>query len=177
FTGPSGCGKSTLLAACAGLIPPTGGRVDADEARPPHRWRSTDLARRIGWVPQTPEHGFLTTRIRDEIALTASALGRRVEVDALLDLFGLSRYADANPYQLSGGEQRRLAVAAALAHRPGVALLDEPTVGQDRNTWAAVSGWLASSRASGVTSAIATHDAELVVRADTEVRLRDGAVV
>ena len=176
LTGPSGCGKSTLLAACSGLIPPSHGTVDADDAWPPHKWRSTDLARRIGWVPQTPEHGFLTTRVRDEIARTASQLDRRVDVEALLDLFDLHRYADANPYQLSGGEQRRLAVAAALAHRPGAALLDEPTVGQDRNTWAAVAGWLASSRTSGVTAAVATHDADLIALADTEIRLRDGVV-
>lgn len=177
LTGPSGSGKSTLVAACAGLIAPTAGRVNAGDPRPAHRWSSTYLAQRIGWVPQAPEHGFITTRVRDELTRTPYALGRTADVDALLALFRLTPYADANPYQLSGGEQRRLALAAALAHRPGVALLDEPTVGQDRNTWAAVAGWLAASRASGVTTAVATHDADLIAHTSTRVRLRDGVVV
>lgn len=177
LTGPSGSGKSTLVAACAGLIAPTAGRIDAGDARPPHRWSSAGLAKRIGWVPQTPEHGFLTTRVRDELTCTSHSLGRAVDVEALLDLFRLTPYADANPYQLSGGEQRRLALAAALAHRPGVALLDEPTAGQDRNTWAAIAGWLVAARASGVTTAVATHDADLIAHAHTEVRLRNGKVV
>ena len=177
LTGTSGSGKSTLVAACAGLVPPSAGNVDAGGDRPPHKWRSAYLAQRVGWVPQTPEHGFLTTRVRDEVAHTARALGRTVDVEALLDLFRLTRYADANPYQLSGGEQRRLALAAALAHRPGTALLDEPTVGQDRRTWAAVMGWLEASHASGVTVGVATHDADLIVRATARVRLSDGVNV
>ncbi|UYM07066.1 ABC transporter ATP-binding protein [Solicola gregarius] len=175
-TGPSGSGKSTLVAACAGLIAPTRGRVDAGEEAPPHKWRSAYLARRIGWVPQSPEHGFLTTRVRDEVTRTAYHLGIPVDGDVLLELFGLTALADANPYQLSGGEQRRLALVAALAHRPGAMLLDEPTVGQDRNTWAAVAGWVVSARRSGATAAVATHDADLIALASDEVSLSGGLV-
>src|SRR5690606_15062951 len=99
---------------------------------------SRELAGLVGWVPQNPEHGFLTQSVAEEVAHTGGALGRRVDVGAVLDLFGLARYAPVSPYRLSGGEQRRLALAAALAHRPGLVLLDEPTVGQDPDTWAAV---------------------------------------
>lgn len=174
FTGPSGSGKSTLLAALAGLVAPTGGEVAVGDSRHPHRLASYDLARRTGWVPQNPEHGFVTTAVRDEVAATGRALGRPVDVDAVLELFGLSARADTNPYLLSGGEQRRLAVAAGLAHRPSAALLDEPTVGQDRRTWAAVTGWLLAARDAGAAVGVATHDADLVDRATAEHRLRDG---
>ncbi|PJJ57983.1 energy-coupling factor transport system ATP-binding protein [Mumia flava] len=176
FTGPSGAGKSTLLAAFGGLLAPTSGRVHAPTRKPLHRTRSRDLARLLGWVPQNPEHGFLTTRVRDEVAATGGRLGVTVDVDAVLDHLGLTQHADAHPYRLSGGEQRRLALAAALAHRPAVALLDEPTVGQDRRTWAAVAGWMRGAADAGAAVAAATHDAVLIALTDHRVALPSRSV-
>ncbi|WP_265443979.1 ABC transporter ATP-binding protein [Flexivirga meconopsidis] len=168
LTGPSGAGKSTLLAALAGLQPLSAGTITG--AQPPFsRRRSRQLAAASGWAPQNPEHGFLARTVRDEISLTAGKLGRRVDVDALLELIGLSDLGGANPYQLSGGEQRRVALVAALAHRPAAMFLDEPTVGQDRQTWAAVAGWCAAAAAAGATVAVATHDTDLIALADTEI--------
>lgn len=175
FTGASGAGKSTLVAAMAGLVRPASGRVAGTE-RPLHRWRSAELARQVGWVPQNPEHGFVTTRVGEEVAVTGQKVGARLDVAGVLEVFGLSHLAQANPYQLSGGEQRRLAMAASLAHRPGVLLLDEPTVGQDRLTWAAVAGWVASAADAGAAVGVATHDAGMAARADREVRLCRGQV-
>ncbi|KQV74983.1 hypothetical protein ASC61_08220 [Aeromicrobium sp. Root344] len=170
FTGPSGAGKSTALAVLGGLLKPGGGMV-TPELR---RWRSRRLAGAVGWVPQNPEHGFLTSTVGDEVRHTARKLGREVDVDRVLEVFGLGRFATSNPYRLSGGEQRRLALAAALAHRPGVVLLDEPTVGQDPSTWAAVVGWIAAARSAGATVALSTHDADLPL--DVEHRMRDGVL-
>jgi energy-coupling factor transport system ATP-binding protein len=168
LTGPSGAGKSTLLGALAGLVPLQGGRVAASPqlcrglGSSPHRWSSAQLAARVGWVPQDAEHGFLTRRVIDEVEVTGQRLGRRVDAAALLHLFGLDQRADADPYRLSGGEQRRLSVLSGLAHRPAMVLLDEPTVGQDRNTWAAVAGTLRGLAAGGCGVAVATHDQALV---------------
>jgi energy-coupling factor transport system ATP-binding protein len=173
LVGPSGAGKSTLLAACGGLQAPTSGRVHRDGVDL-HRLRSTALAAVSGWVPQVPEHGFLTTSVREEVALTADHLGRGADVDAVLEHLGLASLAGRNPYRLSGGEQRRLALAAALAHRPAVVLLDEPTVGQDRLTWAAVAGWWTAAAAAGAVAVAATHDADLVALAGGVHRLAAG---
>lgn len=169
FTGPSGAGKSTAIAVLGGLVRPRSGTVAPDL----HRWRSRRLAAAVGWVPQNPEHGFLARTVADEVARTAGRTGREVDVAAVLDVFGLARFAAANPYRLSGGEQRRLAIAAALAHRPGVVLLDEPTVGQDPDTWAAVAGWIGASRAAGAAVGVSTHDADLP--RDVEVAMLAGA--
>jgi energy-coupling factor transport system ATP-binding protein len=168
LTGPSGAGKSTLLGALAGLVPLKSGRVTAAPAlcrgldSSPHRWSSVQLATRVGWVPQDPEHGFVTRRVVDEVEVTAARLGRQVDAEALLQLFGLGHLVEADPYRLSGGEQRRLSVLSGLAHRPAVVLLDEPTVGQDRNTWSAVAGTLRGLAGGGCGVAVATHDRALV---------------
>jgi energy-coupling factor transport system ATP-binding protein len=169
FTGPSGAGKSTALAVLGGLLVPSGGTV-VPELR---RLRSAALAARVGWVPQNPEHGFLTSTVAAEIGHTAARVGRSVDVAAVLDVFGLARFAESNPYRLSGGEQRRLALAAALAHRPGIVLLDEPTVGQDPGTWSAVTGWITASRTAGATVGVSTHDADLPL--DVVHSMRSGA--
>lgn len=173
FVGPSGAGKSTLLAAFAGVLQPSAGTV-AGTTPPLHRRRSEDLAATAGFVPQNPEHGFLRTTVRDEVLCTAMALGRSVDADGLLELMRLTHLAAANPHHLSGGEQRRLAVLAALAHRPGVVLLDEPTVGQDRHTWAAVAGWATAARDAGATVGVATHDESLIAHASPVIHLQGG---
>lgn len=154
ITGPSGAGKSTALLAMTGLVRVSGGTVTPDRTR----MRSRELAREIGWVPQNPELGFLTTSVREEVERTARALGIEVDADELLALVGLERFAPSHPYRLSGGEQRRLAMISALAHRPGFVALDEPTVGQDRDTWAVVTGWYTAAARAGAVVALATHD-------------------
>lgn len=176
LVGPSGAGKSTLLAAFAGLLAPTSGTITGVDP-PLARRRSKALAAVASFVPQNPEHGFLRTTVRDEVACTATTLGRPVDVDGLLALMRLDQLAGANPFQLSGGEQRRLAVLAALAHRPSLVLLDEPTVGQDRHTWAAVAGWAIAARNAGATVGVATHDTSLVQRSDSVIQLKDGETV
>ena len=173
LTGPSGAGKSTLLAALGGLVAPDGGAVTGPEP-PLSRRRSRDLAPDVGWSPQVPEHGFLAPTVAEEVALTAHRSGRTVDVGAWLELVGLQHLAGAHPYRLSGGEQRRLSVLAAVAHRPGLLLLDEPTVGQDRITWAAVAGIAVAAAEAGAVVATATHDRLLVDLADEVVALQAG---
>lgn len=170
LTGPSGSGKSTALAVLGGLLEPASGTVTPDL----RRLRTRALAARLGWVPQNPEHGFITGRVADEVIRTAGRLGESVDVEVVLETLGLAALREANPYRLSGGEQRRLALAAALAHRPGLVLLDEPTVGQDRGTWAAVAGWMRAAAGTGAAVALATHD-PLAPR-DIEVSMVAGEV-
>lgn len=173
LTGPSGAGKSTLLAVLGGLVRPASGSVTGPEP-PFQRRRSAALAADVGWVPQIAEHGFVATTVRDEVTRTADRLGRTAEAEELLALLGLEHLAGAHPYRLSGGEQRRLSLLTAVAHRPGLVLLDEPTVGQDRGTWAAVAGLAVAAAAAGAAVAVSTHDPDLVVLSDAEVALRQG---
>ncbi|SFF03523.1 ABC transporter ATP-binding protein [Blastococcus tunisiensis] len=175
-TGPNGSGKSTLALLLAGLRAPTSGRVVASAALTgtvrngadePHRWRAGELVSRIGTVFQHPEQQFLTGRLRDELALGPlrsgeQAAAARATADALLERLGLTAFADANPFTLSGGQQRRLSVATALATAPRVLVLDEPTFGQDTGTWRELVTLLAEQRAAGCAVAVVTHDVDLV---------------
>jgi energy-coupling factor transporter ATP-binding protein EcfA2/energy-coupling factor transporter transmembrane protein EcfT len=179
-TGRSGSGKTTLLAGLAGLLRVSSGRIMATPVLAgrlgpdPRRWRSPDLARRIGWVAQHPEQAFVARTVRAELLAglrgdsgTADGSARpsraaEARADGLLTALGLAQVAGVDPHRLSGGEQRRLAVAAALTQGPRVLLLDEPTLGQDRLTWSAVSGALAAARAAGTGLVVATHDRALI---------------
>ncbi|MDZ8172880.1 ABC transporter ATP-binding protein [Microbacterium xanthum] len=154
--GPNGAGKSTLGLTLAGLLPAESGVVEAASAlaagararrrrggASPHpvTWSSRALLTRIGAVLQDPEHQLLARTVRDELEVGPRALGLPADriaarVDELLERLRLAPLAAANPYTLSGGEKRRLTVAAALATRPRVLVLDEPTFGQDARTWA-----------------------------------------
>ncbi|MCW2577551.1 MAG: HMP/thiamine import ATP-binding protein, partial [Modestobacter sp.] len=135
--------------------------------RPPSRWPATELVERIGTVFQQPEHQFLTGRVRDELSLgplrsgagDATAAHRAEE---LMERLGLAALADANPFTLSGGQQRRLSVATALATGPRVLVLDEPTFGQDRETWAELVALLAEQQDGERALCLVTHDAAVV---------------
>ena len=190
--GPSGAGKSTLTALLAGVDTPSKGLVRASDtlrvavgARPPgaiHRWTSRNLAARFGWVPQQAEHAVVARTVRDDVLSTSRLLGLEGEaaqtrVDGLLGVLGLSALSDADPHQLSGGEQRRLALAGAIAHGPSVLVLDEPSVGQDRSTWAAVAGVVVAARNAGVGVVLATHDPLLIAMADRRITLSAGRVI
>ncbi|WP_040322208.1 ABC transporter ATP-binding protein [Austwickia chelonae] len=187
--GTSGAGKSTLLGVLTGIDRPTGGQVRADAAWADgapselHRWDSAQLAARVGWVPQRAELTITSTRsVRDCLLSTPHALGRDVSdagaaarrIDATLDVLGLARAASRHPYRLSGGELRRLAVAGALVHGPTLVAFDEPTVGQDRHTWAVVAGLVSSARTAGCAVVASTHDDLLTGLADDVHHLTRG---
>ncbi|QDP97386.1 ABC transporter ATP-binding protein [Microlunatus elymi] len=184
--GANGSGKSTLAGMLSGLSAPHTGAVTPtaelsaglrarQAAKPIRRWPSEQLAARIGTVFQNPEHQFLTGRVADEIALGPrhSRSVYRQRADELMQRLGLTNLAEANPFTLSGGEKRRLSVATALAGRPRVVILDEPTFGQDRRTWIALATLFAELAADGIALLFVSHDQLLTAAlADQTVELR-----
>lgn len=174
LVGANGAGKSTLSLTLAGLLAPVAGAVRAvgplaeglDDSEP-LSWSSTQLASRISYVFQNPEHQFARGSVLEEVMLGPVRTGTpedqaREKAIGLLRRFGLERYASANPYTLSGGEKRRLTVAAAIAAAPTVLILDEPTFGQDRRTWMQIVRLIHGLRGDGVSIIVVTHDRDLV---------------
>jgi energy-coupling factor transport system ATP-binding protein len=174
--GPSGSGKSTLLHTLAGFVRPTVGAVRATDGTPVAQLSADELPRTVAWVPQWSSSAIVADTVIGELLVTSRRLGDDSEATrdralSVLGALGLARLAQADPRHVSGGEQRRIALAAAVLHRPEVLLADEPTVGQDRHTWAAVAGLLDAHRAAGGRTITATHDEALIERARRVVHL------
>jgi len=198
FCGRSGAGKSSLLSVAVGLERPTSGvltvapELAGAAGAAPGRWTSLELAERAAWVPQRASLTIVGTSVRDCLLATPRALGRaggapgpgaldpaasEAAAEALAVELHLDGLLDRSPYSLSGGQLRRLALASALVHGPAVVALDEPSVGQDRHTWAAIAGVCLGAVEQGATLVLSTHDDALAALATTHHTLHDGRLV
>jgi energy-coupling factor transporter ATP-binding protein EcfA2 len=176
--GPNGSGKSTLLRLAIGLLRPGAGSVRV-LGQDPARLTPARIADRVGYVVQDPELGFMADTVREEVELGLRPDDRPwvTALAARLDL-PLERFADRSPYRLSGGEQRRLSLVTALARRPALLVLDEPTFGQDRHGQEALVAALDELAAGGTAILAATHDERFVTAwADRTIELDEGWVV
>ena len=180
--GPSGCGKSTLLNLLGALDRPTGGRVRVDGRDLALLTEDQrDLYRRRTAATVFQFFNLLPTMTAlENVALPLLLDGvpsdeADARAEALLRDVGLSGKAGSFPWQLSGGQMQRVAVARALVARPALLLADEPTGNLDSRSGAQVldlvSGLVAGR---GVTILLATHSAEAAARAARVLRLRDG---
>ncbi|GAA3133643.1 ATP-binding cassette subfamily C protein CydD [Kribbella aluminosa] len=169
LTGPSGAGKSTVLAVLLGFVVPDRGVVvaggsAADEFEP-SEWR-----RQFAWVPQTP--GLRLGTVADNVRL-ARPDASDAEVRAALTAAGaadlpLDKPVGEQGHQLSGGQQRRLALARALVTEAPVLLLDEPTAGLDPDTEAQV---ITSLRSTGRSILLVAHRPALITAADRTITI------
>ncbi len=181
-TGPSGSGKSTLLGLLAGLDRPAQGRVVLDGhdlSTLSEDERAQLRAEKVGFVFQS-FHLIPTLTGRENIQVPLELRGEdgRLRAEELLARVGLGDRGHHYPAQLSGGEQQRVAVARAFAHRPRILFADEPTGNLDAANGANVVALLGElNRELETTLVLVTHDPELAGRAHRVLRLRDGAVV
>jgi putative ABC transport system ATP-binding protein len=182
IAGPSGGGKSTLLSILALRDRASAGTVtlfgdDVTRARP---GRLKALRRRgIAWVPQRPGHGLLPhLSARDNLLQAAHVRGRTGgwTPDEALDLLGLTARAGGRPGRLSGGEQQRLAVAAALMHAPDLIIADEPTAELDDANADRVIGAFMAVAAQGTTCVLSTHDSRALQHLPRVLHLRQGVL-
>lgn len=180
-TGPSGSGKSSLLALLALRERPSAGEVWVLD-RPAGRLGSGALRalrrRHVAYVAQRPTHSlFGHLAALDNVLASAAARGAdRAEAAAVLDRLGLAGRRRARPAELSGGEQQRLAVAAAVVGGPALLVADEPTAELDDAAAALVLAEFARHARDGGCVVLATHDERASAAADRVLHLRHGVL-
>ncbi len=182
-TGRSGAGKSTLLSLMGGLTRPDEGRVtvmDQDLWALSDAERARFRARHIGFVFQFASL-IPTLTVLENLLVPASFLppgegGDRKRALELLERVGLPDCADRLPWQLSGGQQKRVAVARALLNRPELLLADEPTADLDEETERAIVDLFLEENRAGTTVVMVTHSTELVPLASRHLILSQGQV-
>ena len=182
IAGPSGSGKSSLLRALAGLDPVSGGEIEVD-GTDVTSWRAARRRRLrravMGIVLQEPAQNLLPyLTAREQVVLAARLRGAPGDdVDGLLDAVDVTALAGARPAALSGGEQQRVAFAAAAVGAPSIVLADEPTAALDAASGERLVAAMRALLARGSTIVATSHDQAVIAAADDVVQLRDGAVV
>ena len=137
--GHTGSGKSTLIQHLNGLLEPSSGRILVDDIDITNKeTKLTDIRKKIGLVFQYPEYQLFEETIEKDIAFGPNNLGLSQEevfnrVKKSMEMVGLDyeTYKDVSPFDLSGGQKRRVAIAGVIAMEPKVLILDEPTAGLD----------------------------------------------
>jgi ABC-type lipoprotein export system ATPase subunit len=184
--GPSGAGKTTLLRVLAGLERPSAGAASVagfDLARAPRRRVDEYRAQVVGYADQHYRRALAPGLTAEELVALPLGLGgthadaRRARARELLERVGLLDRADAQAGELSGGEQQRIALCAALVRRPRLLLADEPTGDLDAAASAEVYALLAELvEEHAATAVVVSHDPASTTIADRVVHIRDGRV-
>lgn len=187
--GKNGSGKTTLAKHFNGLLKPTNktGQVfvrrSGDELQATQRLKLHELAGTIGYVFQNPDRQIFHDSCREELSFGLSNLQvpgaeQAERISRTLRLVGLEGREDSNPVHLSRGERQRLAIASTLVMEPEVAVIDEPTTGQDPHEAKVILEFLARFNSIGHTVVIISHDMALVAEYATRViAMRKGHVL
>jgi cobalt/nickel transport system ATP-binding protein len=170
--GANGCGKSTLLKVLDGLVFPDAGSFHAfgaevtEEALEDEQFNQA-FRSRVGFIFQNSDAQVFSPTVRDEIAFGPLNMGMpagQVEqrVRDTLDMLDIADLADRAPFQLSGGQKKRVAIASVLVMNPEVLLFDEPTATLDPRTQQWLMELIVELNRSGKTIVLATHDLEIL---------------
>ena len=172
FTGPNGCGKSTLFKLLNGLIFPTKGEYYFDNKKIDKNTLQDNIFaknfhKRIGYIFQNPDVQLFNATVYDEIAFGPRQMNLDEEIihqriNELLIYLNIQHLQDRPPYHLSGGEQKKVALAAILALNPDILMIDEPLNGLDNKTRQWFKDFLIDFIKANKTILISTHEQELL---------------
>lgn len=168
IAGRNGSGKTTLTRMAMSLIKPTGGTISF-AGQDTAKLTSADMARSIGYVFQNPDRQIFRDTVAKEVAYGPEQLGFTPEeinqsVAWALRVTGLTELAGSFPRLLSRGQKQKVAIASAIAMRPKMLILDEPTSGQDPWDAQNLMELLTELNQQGITILLVTHDMELIAK-------------
>ncbi|MGV8072206.1 ATP-binding cassette domain-containing protein [Methanobrevibacter sp.] len=182
--GPNGAGKSTLFSHFNGLTEPTSGCVKIEgKAISFEKDELLKVRQKVGIVFQDPNDQLFAPTVKEDIAFGPMNLGlsygeveKRVE-DAL-KMVGMENYEDKTPHHLSGGQQKRIAIAGIIAMKPEIMILDEPTAGLDPDGVEKVLNIMNQLNKEGMTLIISSHDIDMISKyADKIFVLYNGEII
>lgn len=157
--GGNGTGKSTLLRAICGVCPPYRGKIQID-GKPVKKYKSGQLFHKmLAMLPQDPQSLFVKKTVREDLAEMVGK-GEGARIDEVAEICEITHLMNSHPYDLSGGEQQRAALAKVLLTEPKLLLLDEPTKGIDSFFKQKFASILKKLTARGVTVVMVSHDVE-----------------
>lgn len=184
ISGPSGSGKTTLLNVISSIDKPTSGKIVVfgnDLGAQNEDFLASFRSNNIGFVFQS--YNLVSTlTVAENIAFPMEWLHKtedeiKKRINELLGIVGLNHRKDHFPFQLSGGEQQRVAFARALANDPPLFLVDEPTGNLDKKTSLKIIQIMEKLKADGKTIIAVTHDDRIMELADQKLCLEDGKLV
>ena len=166
--GPNGAGKSTLFSHFNGLTEPTSGHIELDGKIMKYDKKTLlEVRQKVGIVFQDPNDQLFAPTVKEDVAFGPMNLGLSYEevekrVNEALELVGMEKFRDKTPHHLSGGQQKRVAIAGIIAMRPEIMILDEPTAGLDPEGVDKVLNILNTLNKEGMSIVISSHDIEMV---------------
>lgn len=172
LSGPNGSGKSTVMKIMNGLLIPSSGVYEFQGTAVTAKFLSQEIEakefhRKMGFIFQSSESQLFSSSVEQEIAFGPVQMGLEPEqverrTHDILELFKLSKLAHRAPYKLSGGEKKRVAIAACMALNPEILVLDEPSDGLDEANTDFMIRFLNHFVSSGKSIVISTHHAEVI---------------
>lgn len=182
--GPNGAGKSTLFSHFNGLTEPTSGCVKIEGK--PISFEKDELLKvrqKVGIVFQDPNDQLFAPTVKEDIAFGPMNLGLSYDevekrVEDTLKMVGMENYEDKTPHHLSGGQQKRIAIAGIIAMKPELMILDEPTAGLDPDGVEKVLNIMNQLNEEGMTLIISSHDIDMISKyADKIFVLYNGEII
>lgn len=182
--GPNGAGKSTLFSHFNGLTEPTSGCVKIEGK--PISFEKDELLKvrqKVGIVFQDPNDQLFAPTVKEDIAFGPMNLGLSYDevekrVEDALKMVGMENYEDKTPHHLSGGQQKRIAIAGIIAMKPEIMILDEPTAGLDPDGVEKVLNIMNQLNKEGMTLIISSHDIDMISKyADKIFILYNGEII
>ena len=164
--GENGAGKTTLVKMFNGLLKPNEGKISVDDVDTREK-SVAQLSRDVGLIFQNPDHQLFAETVTEELSFSLRNFGFKEDVvqrrvTSLMNTLDLDRYSNSSPFVLSGGERKRVALAAILAWDPKHVIMDEPTIGQDYLQKDRLRNFIVQLLSQRKTIVIVTHDVEFV---------------
>ena len=173
--GENGAGKTTLVKMFNGLLKPTKGTVEIDGVGTKEK-SVAQMSKNVGLIFQNPDNQLFAETVAEELGFSLRNFGFNEDiiqkrVSSFLHLLDLEQYATSSPFVLSGGERKRVALAAILVWDPKHVIMDEPTIGQDYLQKERLRNFITQLVSQGKSVVIVTHDVEFVAECKPRVVL------